>query len=164
VYWDVFTPGEWIVQRNKYEAQKQYEKQLEARTTDVLRIGEMQPERDHDLNSEKSTTGTEHNLKWRMAEEDGYISFNMKIDPSALNTLVLTYWGMDNRGRIFDIYVNETRIATEDLNKFKQSRFYDIAYPVPQELTKYKLNASIRLVPKKRQCGGPGLWGKNDPW
>ncbi|MEO6721498.1 MAG: beta-L-arabinofuranosidase domain-containing protein [Ferruginibacter sp.] len=155
VYWDVFTPQEWTVQQKIYEAKKQQEKELEAHTVDVLRLGEMQPERDHELAGEKTTTGDEHNRRWRMAGEDGFISFNMKLDPSALNTLVCTYWGMDNRGRAFDIYVNDTKIATEDLNKYKGSKFYDVAYPIPLEITKYKLNAAIKFVPKKNNSAGP---------
>ena len=155
VYWDVFTPQEWALQQKIYESDKQKQKELEAHTVDELRMGEMQPERDHELGGEKLTTGDDHNRKWRMAGEEGFISFNMKLDPSAANTLVCTYWGMDNRGRIFDIYVNDVKIATEDLNKYKSSRFYDITYPIPQEVTKYKLNASIRLVPKKNNSAGP---------
>jgi hypothetical protein len=62
---------------------------------------------------------------------------------------------MDNRGRVFDIYVNDTKIATEDLNKYKASKFYEITYPIPQELTRYKLNAAVKFVPKKGNSAGP---------
>ncbi|MEP7143740.1 MAG: beta-L-arabinofuranosidase domain-containing protein [Ferruginibacter sp.] len=155
VYWDVFTPQEWAARQKVYEADKQKQKELEAHTVDILRMGEMQPERDHELSGEKTMTGDEHNRKWRMAGEEGYISFNMKLDPSAVNTLVCSYWGMDNRGRAFDIYVNDIKIATEDLNKYKSSKFYEIAYPIPIEITKYKLNAAIRFVPKKNNSAGP---------
>ncbi|MDO9375710.1 MAG: glycoside hydrolase family 127 protein [Ferruginibacter sp.] len=155
VYWDVFTPQQWTVQQKIYEADKQREKDLEAHTVDVLRIGEMQPERDHDLKGEKTITGDEHNRKWRMAGEDGFMTFNMKLDSSSLNTLICTYWGMDNRGRTFDIFVNDTKLATEDLNKYKGSKFYNISYPIPIELTKGQTNAIIRFVPKKNNSAGP---------
>ena len=79
----------------------------------------------------------------------------MKLDSSAQNTLVCTYWGMDNRGRTFDIYLDETKIATEDLNKLKGSKFYEIAYPVPQQLTKNKLSGIIKFVPKAKNSAGP---------
>jgi DUF1680 family protein len=155
VYWDVFTPQEWAVQQKVYEAEKLKQKELEAHTVDNLRIGEMQPERDHELVGEKITSGDEHNRKWRMAEDSGYFSFTMKTDPSAVNTLVCSYWGMDNRGRTFDIYVNDTKIATEDLNRYKASKFYDIAYPIPHDLTKFKLTATIKFVPKASNSAGP---------
>lgn len=155
VYWDVFTPGEWAVQQKIYEAEKAKQKELELHTVDILRIGEMQPERDHDLTAEKSFAGDSHNSKWRVAREDGFISFKMKLDSSAQNTLVCTYWGMDNRGRVFDIYVNDTKIATENLNKFKASKFYEVPYVIPQELTKNKLSAVIKFVPKVNNSAGP---------
>jgi hypothetical protein len=155
VYWDVFTPAEWTVQQKKYEAAKQKQRELEARTVDILRFGEMQPERDHEFTGEKTSTGDEHNRKWRLAGEEGFMSFNLRLDPSAQNTLLCTYWGMDNRGRVFDIFVNDTLIATEDLNKYKESRFYDIAYTIPKEITKYKLNAVIKIVPRKGNAAGP---------
>ncbi len=155
VYWDVFTPQQWTVQKKIYEAEKMKQQELEARTVDNIRIGEMQPERDHELVGEKTTTGDEHNRKWRMAADSGYFSFTMKVDPSANNTLVCTYWGMDNRGRIFDIYINDIKIATEDLNKYKSSKFYEITYPISLDLTKYKLTAKIKFVPKAQNSAGP---------
>jgi DUF1680 family protein len=55
VYWDYFTPEEWTARQQEYEAEKKREKELEANTIDVFRIGEMQPERDHQLKaSERS--------------------------------------------------------------------------------------------------------------
>lgn len=158
VYWDVFTPRQWAGQQKVYEAEKQKQQELEAKTIDNLRIGEMQPEMDHELVGEKTMTGDEHNRKWRMAEDSGYFSFTMKIDPSANNTLVCTYWGMDNRGRVFDIYINDTKIATEDLNKYKASKIYEITYPISLDLTKYKLTAKIKFVPKAHNSAGP-LYG-----
>jgi uncharacterized protein len=155
VYWDVFTPAQWAAQKKIYEAEKLKQQELDARTVDNLRIGEMQPERDHELVGEKTITGDEHNRKWRMAEDSGYISFTMKLDPSATNTLICTYWGMDNRGRTFDIYVNDVKIATEDLNKYKGSRFYDITYTIPLEITRYKLSAKVKFVPKANNAAGP---------
>lgn len=155
VYWDVFTPRQWEVQKQKYEEEKTREKKLESHTTDILRIGEMQPERDHNLIAEKTFTGEEHNRKWRMAGNDGYFSFEMKLDPKETNTLICTYWGMDNRGRVFDIFVNDKKIVTEDLNKYKSSRFYEISYIIPQDITAGQSRAVIKFVPKKNNHAGP---------
>ena len=158
VYWDVFTPQTWADQQKVYEAARKAQKELEDRTVDILRLGEMQPERDHNLTGEKTTTGDDHNRKWRIANEGGYFSFTMKVDPGAANTLLCTYWGMDNRGRTFDIVVDDTKIATEDLNRYKSSKFYDIPYAIPQELTRNKQSVTVRLLPKERNTAGP-LYG-----
>lgn len=155
VYWDVFTPDEWKIQEKKYQEENAKKKKIEMLTVDILRMGEMQPERDHELTGDKIFTSDDHNRKWRIAGQGGYIKFKMKTDPDSANTLILTYWGMDNRDRIFDIYFNDAKIATEDLNKYKQSRFYDIPYLIPGGLTKNKPEGIIKLVPHERNSAGP---------
>ncbi len=155
VYWDVFTPQEWSVQQKVYEEEKRKQKELENRTVDILRIGEMQPERDHNLTGENTMTGDDHNRKWRIAHDGGSFYFTMKVAPDSVNMLICTYWGMDNRGRNFDILVDNVKIATEDLNKFKTSKFYDIPYAIPLELTKNKQLVIVKFVPKKNNSAGP---------
>lgn len=155
VYWDVFSPREWESQQEVYAEQKRRQKELEDKTVDVLRMGEMQPERDHELLAEKTTTGDEHNRKWRAAGEGGFMVFNLKVDLQQPNTLICTYWGMDNRSRIFDIYINDSLVATEDLNKYKTSKFYDIGYALPPSLTSGKTTVAVKLVPKANNSAGP---------
>lgn len=154
VYFDVFTPDEWKAQQVKYEADRLRQQQLEARTVDVLRLGEMQPERDHDLTGE-SITGEAHSKKFRTTRGTGSISFVMKVDGKADNEMMLTYWGMDNRGKVFDILVDGELIATEDVNKYKASRFYDISYPLPQKLTTGKDRVTVLLRAKPNNNIGP---------
>lgn len=155
VYWDVFTPELWAVQQKAYDEQRKKQQELEARTTDLIRLGEMQPERDHDFKGEHETMGEDHQKKWRAAENGGYLSYSLKTDPNAQNTLINTYWGMDNRDRVFDIWIDDVKLATEDLNKYKESRFYDISYIIPIELTKGKKNVTVKLAAKPRNSAGP---------
>ncbi|HTI10828.1 MAG TPA: beta-L-arabinofuranosidase domain-containing protein [Puia sp.] len=155
VYWDVFTPDQWVVQQKAYEEEKRKQKELEDRTTDILRVGEMQPERDHDFVSEKSFTGDGEGKKWRMAREGGSFSFTMKTDPTEINNIICTYWGTDNRSKTFDIFVNDTKVATEDLNKFRTNKFYYIGYPIPKELTASRTSVTVKFVPKEHNTVGP---------
>ncbi len=155
VYWDVFTPEKWTVQQKIYDEQKRKQKELEDKTTDVFRFGEMQPERDHNFSAAKEYMGEDHGSKWRVAGENGYLQFDVKVDPALQNTIIASYWGMDNRGRNFDILVDGVNIATEDLNKYKESRFYDISYKIPVELTKGKNKVTVKLFPKAKNSAGP---------
>lgn len=156
VYWDAFTPQEWAVEEQRYEAERKARLEREARTVDMLRMAEMQPERDHALTtSEKTRTGEEHGQKWREANDGGYLSFNMKVDPSGSNSLLCTYWGMDNRYRKFYILIDGVKVATEDLNKYKASKFHEIVYPIPQELTKGKQQVTVKLQAEKGNSAGP---------
>jgi len=69
----------------------------------------------------------------------------MKVDSAAGNTLICSYWGSDHRGRIFNIQIDGQTIATQDLNGFKESRFYEVKYPLPQELVKGKKTVTVKF-------------------
>lgn len=155
VYWDIFTPETWVVQQEKYAAEKRRQQQIENSTVDMLRVGEMQPERDHQFTSETATTGEDHGRKWRITGEGGAMSFTMKVDGSAVNSLLCTYWGMDNRYRKFDILIDGEKMTTEDLNKYKASRFYEIVYTIPAALTKGKQQVTVTMKAGQHNSAGP---------
>ena len=106
----------------------------------------MQPERDHGFAGVALQNGEGHGRKWRATDDGGSFSFTMKVDPSAGNSLICDFWGDDHRGRIFDIQVDAQTIATQNLSSFKQSKFYQISYPIPQELVKGKRSVVVRFA------------------
>jgi DUF1680 family protein len=146
VYWDYFTPGSWAVQQEKYEAERKREQALEDSTIDRLRLGEMQPERDHAFTGVALLNGEGHGKKWRATEEGGSFSFMMKVDSSAGNSLLCEYWGDDHRGCVWDIQIDGQTIATQNLAGFKQSKFYAVSYPIPQELVKGRGSVMVRFA------------------
>ena len=156
VYWDVFTPQQWGEQQIAYESRKKLELEREQGTTDVLRVGEMQPERDHELTGENTEVGESHTHKYRVANPGGYFSFTMKVQPGFSYLLISTYWGMDNRGRQFDVLVDGEKVASEDLNKYKESKFYDITYRIPTPLTNGKTKITVKFQSKDdKNAAGP---------
>jgi uncharacterized protein len=146
VYWDYFTPAAWTVRQQRYEEERKKEQELEDRTIDRLRLGEMQPERDHSFAGENLHTGEEHGKKWRATDDGGWFSFVLKVDPSGGNTILCSYWGGDHRGRVFDIQVDGQTIATQNLATFKQSKFYEVSYSIPAELVKGKAMVTVKFV------------------
>jgi len=137
VYFDRFTPQEWNTKKLAYEAEKLRQQQVELRTVDVLRVGEMQPERDHQLEaSERSYVSEAFGRRGREARKDNYFSFNMKVDEST-TTLLCTYLG-DDDNRSFDILVDTTVIASVVLKRKTVGEFYDVEYPIPSALIQGK--------------------------
>jgi DUF1680 family protein len=156
VYWDYFTPSTWAEQQDKYAAERRKEQELEDHTIDRLRLGEMQPERDHAFSGVALQNGEGHGKKWRATDDGGSFSFTMKCDSSAGNSLLCDYWGDDHRGRIFDIQIDGQTIATQNLTAFKQSKFYEITYPIPQELVSGKSSIIVRFAAHNAQTSvGP---------
>ncbi|WP_200977601.1 glycoside hydrolase family 127 protein [Echinicola sp. 20G] len=155
VYLDVFSPEEWEKQEQILAEEREEKQKLELRTVDRIRLGEMQPERDHNFEGEKTTTGENHRQRWRTAEDGGYFSFTLKPARGAEHQLMCSYWGMDNRGRNFDIFVEGEKIASEDLNQYKDSKFYNITYDIPPTITENKELINVKFVPHKNNTAGP---------
>jgi hypothetical protein len=152
VYWDQFTTQSWAQQQVAYEAEKERIRKLEERTIDVLRLGEMQPERDHHVTGEKTVSGEDNDRTYRDADEKGWFSFSMKVNPETKNTLMLTYWGSERGRKMFDIFVDDMKIGTQELNSNDPGKFFDVNYELPAELIKNKATISVKLValPGKR--------------
>jgi len=154
VYWDYFTNADWDARQAEYEADKKRAKEIAERTIDVFRIGEMQPERDHNLKaSEKSYVSDAIGVNGREVRAGGFFSFEMKVDPALQNTLLLTYIG-DDKDRKFDILVNGTKIATEELAGGKTGKFYDREYAIPKELVGTNTSMSIRIESNYQKTAG----------
>jgi uncharacterized protein len=152
VYWDEFTTQTWAQQQAAYEAEQKRLRELEANTIDVLRLGEMQPERDHQVKGERTRIGEANDRTYRDADEQGWFSFEMKVEPDAKNLLMLTYWGSERGRKMFDIWVDEEKIGTQELNSNDPGKFFDVLYPLAPEQVKGKKFITVKLValPGKR--------------
>jgi DUF1680 family protein len=157
VYMDAFSASQWEQKQKEYQEQLRIRRELEARTADSIGIGQMQPERDHNLDSDKSNVGEFSGHHWRDARDSGWFAFDMKVLPDVPLELVCTYWGGDS-GREFDIWVNDVKIATQKINNDKTGKFWDVTYAIPQELTKGKEKVRVKLAAHSGRTAG-GLFG-----
>jgi hypothetical protein len=145
VYWDYFTNNEWIQRQSAYEAEKKKQKELDERTIDLMRLGEMQPERDHNLKaSEQSYTDITMGRGGREVRKGGFFSFEMKVLPDVESVLLLSYLG-DDKGRIFDILIDGKKIATQELKGAETGKFFDVEYPIPMEVLKGKTKVVVTI-------------------
>lgn len=147
VYFDYFTPTQWVIKQEEYENEKKMLKELEDRTIDEFRVGEMQPERDHNLQaSERSYVSDAIGVKGREARANNYFSFDMKVEPKsgAGNSLVLTYIG-DDKDRIFDIVANGRTIAKEEWKGGTTGKFYNKTYSLPGDLIEHAKIITVRI-------------------
>jgi uncharacterized protein len=158
VYLDVFSREEWRKRDAEMRAEQERQRKLDARTVDVLRIGEMQPERDHNLKGERTSAGQHMGRKWRHAVNGGWFGFDMKVDPGAANILQCTYWGGDHGARTFDILVDSRKIATQKLARNAPGKFFDVEYPFPRDQTDGRDKITVKLQAHPGNYAG-GLFG-----
>lgn len=152
-YFKRFTPADWKTEQAAFLAQQARERDIAARSVDVMHLGEMQAERDHDLTSDQSYPMTYRARNGRDARSGGFFEFGMKTRPGPL-VLRATYWG-DERARDFDILVDNVRLATQHLGHDHPGEFFDVEYLVPEAVTSGKATIKVRFVPHDGSTAGP---------
>jgi DUF1680 family protein len=145
VYFDFFTKDGWSARQSGYEAEKKRQRIIEELTIDNFRIGEMQPERDHNLvATEKSYVDIALGRTGREARRDNNFTFTMKVNPGAPNILLLTYIG-DDKNRQFDLLVDGVKIAFVEWNGGTTGKFYDNEYVIPADIIGNKTSVTIKI-------------------
>jgi DUF1680 family protein len=145
VYFDEFTPVQWDQEEAAYRAEEQRQKDLEARTIDFVRIGEMQPERDHHLRSESNDMREANGRGFRTPLNGGWFEFQVKVDGTRPCDLVMTYWGNERFSPTFDILIDGQKLVTEALPDKRNNQFFDETHPIPAEMTKGRETVTVRV-------------------
>jgi hypothetical protein len=152
VYFRRFTDAEWANEERTFNAEQARQKELAARSVDVMHLGEMQPERDHQLTSDISYPVVYRGRQGRDARTGGFFAFRMKVKPGPL-ILQATYWA-DERARKFHVLVEGQRIGTQALRPDKPV-FFDVDYEIPETLTRGKESVLVRFEPEPGNTAGP---------
>jgi len=131
VYFPVNTPDELEKRKFEMERREQAMLALEAQTIDHVATGEQQPESDHNFKGERTESGIYENRYWRHAH--GWFSYDLKDPNKQARTLRVTYFGVD-KGRTFDILLNNKLLVTVSLDGSKGHQFVDVDYNIPQNI------------------------------
>lgn len=153
VYFKRFTDAQWTIEEAASLKEQARRKDIAARSVDVMHLGEMQPERDHQLTSDISYPVSYPGRSGRDARTGGFFEFTMAVKPAPL-ILQATYWG-DERKRGFDILVDGQRIATQTLEANQPGAFFDVDYPIPEAHVRGKTHVKVRVVPHDKATAGP---------
>ncbi len=91
---------------------------LDRRTIDAVTPGEQQPEIDHKMSQENSSTGNESNKPYRTIRRGGYFSYELFTDNLEDLSLSVGYWGNEtsnnpNMPRALDILVDDELVISE---------------------------------------------------
>ncbi|MCX8107514.1 MAG: glycoside hydrolase family 127 protein, partial [Verrucomicrobiae bacterium] len=143
VYWDLFTPAEWEKRAAEIAAEREKERKLQAATVAFVQPGEMQAERDANMQGEDTWPDRLMGRPGRRGRN--WFSFDVAVDPAHPMALIVTYNRDEWEARTFDILVDGQKIATQTLERRGPVRFFDVEYQIPAELVTGKQKVTVRF-------------------
>jgi DUF1680 family protein len=145
-YWDVFDPDQWARQRERYSAEAERQRLLEAATVAYLQPGEVVFEREFNYQ------GGDGAVAARMEGRPGrrsrsWFSYDIPVEPEHPMTLIVTYNSGDRRGTpaLFDILADGSLVQHEEIRLTNPIRFYDVEYAIPESFVAGKQQVTVRF-------------------
>ncbi|GJM64213.1 glycoside hydrolase family 127 protein [Persicobacter diffluens] len=131
IYNPILSDSEWDSYQTEKAAERARLIAMEEATIDQIRLGEMQPERDHHFEGHQTEAGGLAN-KWRHARDGGWFSFDLATAGKNEGlALMCQYWGGDSGNREFQILVNDQIIHTKALQAEKPGEYFYELYAIP---------------------------------
>lgn len=146
MYWLSMTPEEYADYRQTVEETEQRKLLLDRRTVDAVAPGEQQPEADHLMKQENSSTGYFENEAWRDARDGGYFEYTLNTGGLKELTLLVRYWGNETTdpARAFDILVDGEVLVEENISgRWNRQEHVDVEYPLPATMTDGKETITV---------------------
>jgi DUF1680 family protein len=143
VYWTIYTPAEYEKHKAELASLAAHRKEIEGRTTDTVNVSDDESERAHGFRSDGANQGFVEARRWRDAR-NGFLSYDLTVQPDKPLTLVCTYRGSEGQRRVFDILVDGEKIATETL-EYHPTELLDKEYQVPEAVTRGKSKVTVRF-------------------
>lgn len=165
IYWKLMSKSQYASYQDTERAERE---RLHAITVDVVSPFEQQSEVEHQLQFEGSRSGYQAQAKkgYRDAVGEGYFSYRMAVLPDKPVSLRVTYFGNEwapwidgvLHKREFEILIDGTRIARENLDDKKRDEVFDVDYVIPEELTRNKHHVEVKFVAEAGSVAG-GVFG-----
>ena len=157
MYWMVLTDPS-VLERLKKEQEEALA--LDEKTVDKVAPGEQQPEVDHKMKIENSTSGTANGEFYRDAGkcsggDGGLISYEFETNSEDSLSLMVRYWGNEGCTRIFDINIDDEKLVTETIsNRWNKNEFVNVTYPIPDNMVKGKKIVRVSFTASSGMVGG----------
>jgi len=143
IYWDLFTPADWDKKSAEIAADRVHKRRLDLDTVAFAQPGEMQPERDFNMQGEDTSTDRVMGRASRRGAK--WFSFDLPVDPSHPTALVVTYYSDEWRKRTFDVLVEGQKVGNQTIEKGGPVRFFDVEYAIPSNLVQGKQKVTARF-------------------
>ena len=146
VYWLSLSQSNYKEYLQKLASEEAAKQKLEESTTDQVQPAEQQPETDHKMKEERSTTGKTNDMFFRDAKNGGWFSYELATQRKTDLSLILKYCGVENwRSRKFQIFVDDEKLVEVDNSRLRTSVFYTEEYHIPASMLEGKEYINVRF-------------------
>lgn len=157
MYWLALSKDGYEEHLAQLAAEEAERLKLEGRTVDKVQPAEQQPETDHKMLFERSTTGNTNNVFFREAQNGGWFSYEFETQGKTDLALYVKYWGVDDWGtRRFAILVDDEKlIELNNSRRWLSSVFKTEEYKIPASMLEGKQVIRVRFQSQRgTQVGG----------
>jgi hypothetical protein len=147
VYSDLFTPPEWEKRALEIAAEREQQRKLQAATVGFAQPGEMQAERDANMQGEDTEPTRVMGRPGRRGSK--WFAFDLPVDPAHPMALVVTYNSDEWQERTFEIQINGVRVGEQAIERRGPMRFFNAEYAVPPEVVKGKEKVTVKFQATK---------------
>jgi hypothetical protein len=142
-YVDLYTPEGYEAHAAELAEAAARASMLAAATVGFVQPGEMQPERDFNMQGEETTPVRLQGRAGRRAA--GWFSFDLPVVSGEDLTLVVTYNRDEWRDRSFEILLDGEKLSIEKIPRRGPVEFYDREYALPRARTEGKTKVTVRF-------------------
>ncbi|MEN2786540.1 beta-L-arabinofuranosidase domain-containing protein [Sphingomonas qilianensis] len=143
VYFRRFDPAEWPTAQVAWARAASKRADLAARTIDMIRLGEQQPEVDHNFADSGQSAAVSHIAERSRNVNTGYFEFDLAVAPGPL-MLTVAYSG-GQRNKDFRILIDGEQLVRERLTGEVTAARNVQTYPLPPEMTREKAKIRVRF-------------------
>ncbi|EHH67546.1 glycoside hydrolase family 127 protein [Gluconobacter morbifer] len=155
LYLRCFSESEWAQEEDSYRREQQHQKDIAARTIDVIHLGEMQQEHDHALRADNSWPLVYRGRNGRDLRSGGFIECRMQIKPGPL-VLKVTVWSADiARTRGARLLVNGKALPNLKWPANRPAQFVDMEAMIPETWIRGRKTFTLRIEPGSSRTSGP---------
>jgi DUF1680 family protein len=145
-YWDILTPEKWESRAAAMKAAEEARRKLEAATVAFAQPGQMQAERDFNMQGGKTSPVQARGRFGRRAVD--WFSFDLAVEPAAPLGLIVTYNRNERADRAFAVLVDGRKVGEQRIARLSPQEmegFFDVSYPVPAEAVAGKTKVTVRF-------------------
>jgi hypothetical protein len=152
VYWNIYNATEWTKHKADAAAEAARHQDIVRRTVDMVDVSQDASEQAHAYTGQGVNQGFVEGRRFRDAR-NGFLTYELKVQPDQPVTLVCTYRGSEGQRRAFDVLVDGEKIAS-DVLEYHPTELLDREYAVPERLTRGKSKIAVKFQPAENARTG----------